>query len=80
MLTNSGLSIRDLQECREGCTCDGEVVPGYGQAAVETSSIQEEHQNWHGETETPRRHTEHTLGTAVASTVGYHGDHSTAHG
>lgn len=69
----------DLHECREGSTCDCQVVPGDGEAAVETSSIQKEHHNRHGETDAPRRHAEHTMRTTVASTVGYHGNHCTAH-
>lgn len=70
----------DLQKCCKGSTCDRQVVPGYGEAAVQTSGIQKEHSNRHGETEAPRRHAEHTMWTTVAGTMGYHGNHSTAHG
>lgn len=70
---------RDLHERREGGTRDRQVVPGHGEAAVQTRGIQKEHHHGHGEAEAPRRHAEHAMRTAVASAVGYHGNHSTAH-
>lgn len=69
----------DLHERSKGSTCDREVVPGHGEAAVEPSGVQKEHHNRHGKAEAPRRHTKHAVGTAEAGTVGYHGNHSTAH-
>jgi len=71
---------RDLHERREGGARDGEVVPGDGEAAVETSGVQEKHHDRHGEAEAPRRHAEHAVRAAEAGIVGHHGDHRTARG